>query len=155
MPKITFLVGPPCSGKSTWIKNNNTTSVVVSTDDLISWYANKVGKTYDQVFASGLFNSFDKIFTQMIKDYSSEGKDIIVDRTNLTTKGREKLLSLVPENYEKHAVVFNTPLKVLLERNKLRSQETGKTIPEFVIKNMCNGRQEPTTEEFDVIKDAE
>lgn len=155
MPKITFLIGPPCSGKSTWIKNNDTTSVVVSTDDLISWYASKVGKTYDHVFASGLFNSFNKIFIQMIKDYSSENKDIIVDRTNLTTKGRAKILSLVPENYEKHAVVFNTPLKVLLERNKIRAQETGKTIPEFVIKNMSNSRQDPTTEEFDVIKDAE
>jgi predicted kinase len=76
---------------------------------------------------------------------------VVIDRTNMTAKGRKKYLDMVPKNYKKIAVVFNIPDDELQRRLKTRADETGKTIPSFVLENMLKSYQEPTLEEFDKI----
>lgn len=149
--EVKILIGPPCSGKSTWIANNNPNNefIVCSTDNLLSWYGAQVSKTYNEVFNTGLFSSFEKIFFQMIKDLVDNNQKIIIDRTNMTIKSRSKILDLIPSHYQKTAVIFDTELDLILSRNKERSK-TGKTIPEFVIKNFIKSYEEPRNE-FDKI----
>ena len=151
MAEVIFLIGPPCSGKSTWIKNEaDGEFTICSTDDLISWYGEKYNRSYNDVFNSGITRAFESIFKQSIKDLTADNKNIIIDRTNTTVSTREKILSLIPENYKKTAVYFDVGIDTLLERNKVRS-ETGKHIPAFVIKNFKNKMEIPTLEEFDEI----
>ena len=51
-PVAYILIGLPGSGKSTWIRNNQTKDdfVVISSDDEIEKYAKSQSKTYSEVF---------------------------------------------------------------------------------------------------------
>ena len=52
MPKVYMLIGVPGSGKSTWIKNQDWAKgmPVISSDRFIDEHAERVGKTYNEVF---------------------------------------------------------------------------------------------------------
>lgn len=153
MPKFIMLIGSPCSGKSTWVKNNIREEVVIlSTDNLIEREAEKIGMTYSEAFDVVDFKALEREMFDTMDDAMKNGHDIVLDRTNMSDKQRAKILKKVDESYDKVAVVFQTPLEIVLERNVKRAEETGKNIPVFVIKSMFNNFVEPTVEEgFDHI----
>lgn len=154
-PKIYVLVGLPGSGKSTWIKNNRKNigenAAIVSSDDYIDMKAAEEGKTYSQAYSDhigGATMHAKKTFSEAVK----EGRNIVVDQTNMGTKRRKTWLSQVGNKYEKIAVVFDVPERELFERLNDRAQKTGKIIPMKVIDEMASRYNPPSKEEgFDKI----
>jgi tRNA uridine 5-carbamoylmethylation protein Kti12 len=152
--ELIMLAGIPTSGKSSYTKTLLSqpyweNAVVLSTDDYIQRVAEKRGKTYDEVFKATIGEATDFMWEQL-KFAIHEGRDIIVDRTNLTKKTRKQFLSKVPNHCKKSAVYFEISLKEALERNKHRE---GKMIPEKVLKSMYHSFEIPNnTENFDAIE---
>lgn len=149
-PKVILVCGPPCSGKSTWIKNNNVENLqVLSTDIWIEENAKSIQKTYTEVFDHFIQPAVCDLEARL-KLFSNSRDSFIVDQTNLNKWSRKNKL-IYCEDYYKVAVYFEVSLEVLLERNK---QREGKIVPEEVIRTMYNRYKRPTEEEeFDEIID--
>lgn len=157
MSKIFILIGLPGSGKSTWINNNLDiigNAVICSTDNMIDeWAANHPNGplTYSEAFDICPRNDFEKQFNEDIAWAAKNNLPIVIDRTNLTAKGRRRILSMVPDEYEKIGVVFNVDKNVLNTRLENRAKATGKNIPESVINHMSSYYEPPHNKEFDQI----
>lgn len=146
-PHIIMLIGPPASGKSTWIQNNKQDHVIISTDDIIEMWGSELGLTYSEVWKT-MFKDAER---KMKEDYHQalmDNRNIIIDRTNMSKKIRSKLLFSVPENYWKYGIIFSASREEL-DRRLL--QRPGKHIPAFVMDDMLERYEEPTLEEFDAI----
>lgn len=111
MPKLYMLIGVPGSGKSTWIKNQTWSdkTVVASSDRFIDDYAEKEGKTYNDVFKDYAPIAM-RLMENQVLVAQANGCDIVWDQTNMSAKSRAKKLAML-EGYEKVAVVFATPEK--------------------------------------------
>lgn len=149
MAKVILLVGPPASGKSTWrekfLKTQEDEFVIISSDDLVDAWAAERDMTYNE--AIKVAPSFDKTVKYAFKDAVTAGKNIIVDRTNMSAKTRRTWTSNLPEGYETHAVVFVIDDVERKRRMEERFQAIGKSVPEFVVKGMMNRYQSPSDEE--------
>lgn len=102
MPKLTLLVGPPGSGKSTMAKNR-----VMDDPNLVYVNQDSQGADHMDVF-------FDAVI---------HGKDILVDRMNFNKQQRAKYLDYAKFknlDYETEIVVFHQPYAVCLERVRAR-----------------------------------
>lgn len=145
MPKCTILVGVPGSGKSTWIKEHMPLANVMSTDTIIENVAHSYGMTYDEGFKE-LISFAEKVMWRRMTWSIAEQVDFVIDRTNMTAKGRKKFIDYIkPFGYEFEAVVFTTPDQDEWER-RLNSRP-GKTIPKHVLDSMVNSFQMPTEDE--------
>jgi len=165
MNLFIMLIGLPGSGKSTYIKNSISLEYpdkeffIASTDNKIEEWALKNNMNYTQAWQSISeskdenlsMKTFEKKMFEEMKNAILENKDIIVDRTNMSSKVRKKFLELIPKSYSKIAVVFKISSEELNNRLKKREQETGKHIPDFVMSSMSKSYEEPTKEEFDKI----
>ena len=156
-PEFIMMVGVPGSGKSTYIKNLKATNpekdyVVLSTDDIISAWGAERGLNYTQAFQKFEFKNAQSIFNANFRKAIKERRNIIVDRTNLTKKGRAKLLSNLPADYKTKAVVFEIDPEELQRRLTTRAKETGKFIPDKVMSDMIASYVPPSKEEFDAIQ---
>ena len=167
--KKTFVmpVGLPGSGKSTWIRDfigktrDVENWVVVGTDTIITEWAIRDGLVLengnaDYQLAFKTFNSKDieRELKIRIVQAVTEGKSIIFDQTNMAPKARGRRLRLISDDYQKEAVVFVIPDKILQERlnNRDRLVDNKKIIPDFVIKSMANSYVSPSkTEGFSKI----
>lgn len=144
--RAVLLVGLPAAGKSTYrerLVSELDNPVVVSTDDLIESYAQSVGKTYNEVFHS-YAKTAEKTFFNSFDSAVKEGRDIIVDRTNLSVKSRKRFLDKLRE-YEVDAFVIQIPNSD--EWNRRLNSRPGKNIPQNVIETMMSSFQMPTLEE--------
>ena len=149
MPTLYMLVGVPGSGKTTWTKTNRGNALVASSDDFIEKQAEKMGATY-----SGVFDDYIKAANthaiQTARKAFSDKLDLIWDQTNLTKNGRRNKLKMVPNDYKKVAVYFNTPHQDILK--KRLSNRPGKNIPDYVLNTMIKTIEKPSKDEgFDEI----
>lgn len=151
MPEVILMVGLPGSGKSTYInKYFKTDYVIISSDDLIQEKADELGKTYDDVF-SDYIGDASKYANILLDKAIKDRKNIIIDKTNMSKKARNRVLSRIPTDYTKTAIVFNVDTEVLLNRITTRNK-TGKTISMNVLFDMQRNYDEPTISEgFDKI----
>lgn len=154
-PTAYIMVGPPASGKSTWIRElvkNGGDYVVISSDDEVEAYAKSKGLTYSDVFDEYIKTATSKMkakFAAAVKDATS---NIIWDQTNLTVKKRKSILQQLPRNYRKIAVVFSVDDEELQMRLEERAREEGKFIPQHVVNSMKMSFEMPTKNEgFDEI----
>ena len=153
---IYILVGPPASGKTTWIQKAFQGEVfTVSTDDIIQEIADDDDLTYDEAFTKYI-KAAERIMWEDFDHFvAGEYEPIVVDRTNMSVKSRRKFFERLRNfhkghGYKIHAVVFPKPEGEEYER-RLNSRP-GKTIPEAVINGMLAAFQMPTTEEgFDTV----
>jgi predicted kinase len=140
-----MLIGVPCSGKSTWIKNQDWMLglTIVNTDVFVEDYARAQGKTYSEVFAEYMPTAIDLMIEQVV--FAREhGHTVIWDQTSTTVASRAKKFRMLPEYYA-IAVVFRTPSRDELDVRL--SGRPGKHIPKKVIDNMIQNWEEPTLEE--------
>lgn len=150
MSTVYVLVGVPGSGKSTWIRNQDWALglTVVSTDAFVEQEAQRLGKTYNDVFADYMPTAV-KLMADQVVAARTAGHDIIWDQTSTTVASRKKKFNMLP-NYHAVAVVFATPEPAELER-RLASRP-GKNIPWAVMQGMISGFKAPTEAEgFDEI----
>lgn len=145
MPKCYVLVGPPGSGKSTWVKNQRLVNdyVYASTDMHVEAYAKAQGKTYSEVFKEYIAEAM-ACMHQDIYNAKSASSDIIWDQTNTTVASRAKKFQMLP-GYEMIAVV--APVVPIPELFRRVNSRPGKEIPKSVMRSMIKGYQEPTLEE--------
>jgi len=144
-PTLRILVGPPRSGKSTFVKENAFENVI-SRDIFVE--ERGTGKNYSEKWnsltdedQSNIDKDLQKKFQSLIKNK----KDIVIDMTNMSTKSRRKWIHSC-KDYYKIANVFIESLETLKSRN---SEE--KTIDEKILKNMIIRFVYPMTDEFDEI----
>lgn len=155
-PRIIFLVGVPGSGKSKWrakylSENTDRKTAIVSTDDLIEVYAAEHGQTYSQAHRELDLNVLDKQCGAAVRVAVAKGEDIIIDRTNMRYKPRNRFLSQVSKRYTRVAVLFCVDCDTVRSRLASRRQATGKHVPFSVAQEMFSTYQAPTTDEFDLI----
>jgi len=154
-PKIFVLVGLPGSGKSTWtakfLAKSEEPYSVISSDDVIEEFAKKEGKTYTEVFKDYIGQA-TMIVKERFRNAVKNKDNIIWDQTNMNVKKRKSILQQLPPEYVKTAVIFSVGENELYRRLNARAELTGKTIPDFVIKDMTRNYQAPTKQEgFDNI----
>jgi predicted kinase len=143
--KCYQLIGVPCAGKSTWIKNQDWAKdiPVVSTDNFVEAYAKEQGKTYNEVFKDYMPIAVRLMANQALV-CQANGLDVIWDQTSTTVNSRRKKFNTLPD-YEHIAVVFKTPDADDLAR-RLASRP-GKNIPDQVMRSMIDGFEMPTEDE--------
>jgi predicted kinase len=145
MPKCYQLIGVPCAGKSTWVKNQTWMLglTVVSTDEFVDDYARSVDKTYSEVFKDYMPTAVDLMAADVVEARTAK-RDIIWDQTSTTVKSRARKFAMLPD-YWHIAVVFPTPaIAVLKERLAGRP---GKDIPWDVVQGMIDNFEMPTEAE--------
>lgn len=148
MSEIILLVGLPGTGKTTFISqlNSNGNYIVVSSDAVLERIALEKGTTYDDVWKTHVKYAENEFWSSLEACYR-EGKNAIVDRTNLSLKPRRRILEMF-KGYKKIAFFFDIP-KDHSERLKNRP---GKTIPDNVMNMMKNSYVQPSYDEgFDNI----
>lgn len=140
MPDLILLIGPPCSGKSTWAKEylkKNPNTLRFNRDDMRFMLGNKP-----------MLDSVDEYtVTQMIDlgiDLSLEsGRNVIVDQTNCKLKYINRFIIRYEDNKSINIrfKVLQENIELLKMRNIERSQETGiPRIPEEIIDMMFNNQ---------------
>lgn len=149
--ELIMLVGVPGSGKSTWRNKHynraNDRTAIFSTDDIIEDIARQFGFTYSEVFKDAITLA-DKAAFKRLKKWVDCCDRIVIDRTNLTKKGRAKILNLIPDEFEKTAIVFPYPDDI---EERLNSR-VGKVIPLKLVQDMYSKYEAPSLDEgFDFI----
>lgn len=140
-----MLIGIPGVGKSTWIKSQDWTKdmPVISSDRFIDEHAERVGKTYNEVF-----DEYAPIAIRLMENQArvchANQVDCIWDQTNTGAKGRKSKLAMLP-GYTAIAVVFKTPEAD--EHTRRLASRPGKSIPDNVIKRMIEHMVMPTEDE--------
>ena len=151
--KVILLVGPPLSGKDTYLNSNDFSNfTIISRDDiLMSLHTNS---SYSDAFDKVDQKLVDKLLNQKIQDSINNKENVIINMTNLSPKSRNKHLCKFPNtDYYKIAVVFpKLDLSDYINRNEGRLLNENKFIPLPVIKNMIDNWIEISDNEgFDTI----
>lgn len=148
MPLAIFLVGVPGSGKTTFRNECLQGYSVVSLDDFIEHKAKEEGCDYNHAF-SDYSSDAHHHSERMLRFFAQEGKDIVIDMTNLTKKSRLRKANLITASsavrkdleYNFLIIYFPTPHPIELEA-RLNSRP-GKTIPKSVMNGMMESLEIP------------
>lgn len=145
--RVVFMVGPPASGKSHAAKSVESLGYkLLGIDVNLERVAQEKGLTYSDVWRDNV-GECEKQFNQDLDEAIRNNLNIVIDKTNMSKKNRNKLLNRL-RGYVKVAIVMATPLEVILERNKNR---VGKSVPESVIKQMILNFTLPNRHDFDSV----
>lgn len=154
-PTAIFLIGPPGSGKTTWrndyLRRTSCSTFVVSSDDRIEAKMAYSGHDYAQSFRTTDHEALLEMLKDEMRAAVTEGRDIIIDRTNMRRASRKVWRDLLPPGYRRVAVVFSVRPPDLGERLRLREAANGKAIPAHVVAEMVANYQQPTPREFEAV----
>lgn len=152
MTLMYFMIGLPCVGKSTWIKENAPNFFVVSSDRWIEFAAAERNITYTEAFKDNDLVQKAMVAMQESLQYVTDTNlSFVWDQTNLSKKTRKQKIRKVPASYRKIAVEF--PL-VNPERlfNFMQSARPAKVVPLHVLETMHKSYGRVTADEgFDEI----
>ena len=123
---VVLAIGLPGSGKSSWFKRHN---VVPLSSDMVR--ALLFDDVREQRFQDLVFSNL----RSMLKARLIAKRPMnYVDATNLTPQERQHWIKLAKDyNYEVHAVFFDVPLDVCIERHSRRDR----VVPEDVMRRMA------------------
>jgi len=159
--KFYVLVGPQGVGKTYWVESNLIDPYVVSYDNAVRAVAAANDVKYSDI-AAGKSPQFrrdiEQAERQQVTNAVASGKDVVVDKTNMSAKSRRNAFRVIRGNeadFEKIAVVFDFRG---LEQDVLRSvemraaTERDKYIPSDDVINTMSRFEMPTYDEgFDDI----
>ena len=116
IPSFTILVGISGSGKSTWIKSNNTPNTTVISFDEIRQEIN--GNINDHTNnLKIIYIGLDRIVNEL-----NAGKNVILDATNVESRNRKNQLNYIKERvkrpFKAYAKIFYADPKITKERIK-------------------------------------
>ncbi len=130
---VVLAIGLPGSGKSSWFKRHNV--VPLSSDMVRSLLFDDVREQrfQDLVFSNLRSMLKARLIAKRPMNY--------VDATNLTPQERQHWIKLAKDyNYEVHAVFFDVPLDVCIERHQRRDR----VVPEDVMRRMAAKLKPPS-----------
>jgi predicted kinase len=133
---VVLAIGLPGSGKSSWFKRHNL--VPLSSDMVRSLLFDDVREQrfQDLVFSNLRSMLKARLIAKRPMNY--------VDATNLTPQERQHWIKLAKDyQYEVHAVFFDVPLEVCVERHQRRDR----VVPEDVMRRMAAKLKPPAFEE--------
>ncbi len=133
---VVLAIGLPGSGKSSWFKRHSLTPL--SSDMVRSLLFDDVREQrfQDLVFSNLRSMLKARLIAKRPMNY--------VDATNLTPQERQHWIKLAKDyNYEVHAVFFDVPLDVCIERHQRRDR----VVPEDVMRRMAAKLKPPSFEE--------
>jgi predicted kinase len=133
---VVLAIGLPGSGKSTWFKRHNVTPL--SSDMVRSLLFDDIREQrfQDLVFSNLRSMLKARLIARRPMNY--------VDATNLTPHERQNWIKLAKDyNYEVHAVFFDVPLEVCIERHQRRDR----VVPEDLMRRMAAKLKPPTFDE--------
>ncbi len=145
-PFVIILIGPPLSGKTTWIRENFPTTEVISRDEIVMEVYGS--KNYTEAFKSVDQKEVDKVLAQRFLDANKEKKNVIVDMTHMASKRRKQNLNYFTDDYYKLGVIFPILTDEEYEkRNQKRIEEENKDLPMGIVKSMISSYQPITSDE--------
>ena len=133
---VVLAIGLPGSGKTSWFKRHNV--VPLSSDMVRSLLFDDVREQrfQDLVFSNLRSMLKARLIAKRPMNY--------VDATNLTPQERQNWIKLAKDyQYEVHAVFFDVPLEVCIERHQRRDR----VVPEDVMRRMAAKLTPPAFEE--------
>jgi predicted kinase len=133
---VVLAIGLPGSGKSSWFKRHNLTPL--SSDMVRSLLFDDVREQrfQDLVFSNLRSMLKARLIAKRPMNY--------VDATNLTPQERQHWIKLAKDyGYEVHAVFFDVPLEVCIDRHQRRDR----VVPEDVMRRMAAKLKPPSFEE--------
>jgi predicted kinase len=133
---VVLAVGLPGSGKSSWFKRHNISPL--SSDWLRSvLFDDPAEQRFQDLVFSNLRSMLKaRLIARRPTNY--------VDATNLTPQERQHWVKLAKDfGYEVHAVFFDVPLEVCIERHQRRDR----VVPEEVMRKMAAKLKPPTFDE--------
>ncbi|MGA8429645.1 MAG: AAA family ATPase, partial [Candidatus Sulfotelmatobacter sp.] len=133
---VVLAIGLPGSGKSSWFKRHSV--IPLSSDMVRSLLFDDVREQrfQDLVFSNLRSMLKARLIAKRPMNY--------VDATNLTPQERQHWIKLAKDyGYEVHAVFFDVPLDVCLERHQRRDR----VVPEDVMRRMASKLKPPAFEE--------
>jgi predicted kinase len=145
-PFVIILIGPPLSGKTTWIRENFPTTEVISRDEIVMEVYGS--RNYTEAFKSVDQKEVDKVLGQRFLDANKEKKNVIVDMTHMASKRRKQNLNYFTNDYYKLGVIF--PILTddeYVKRNQKRIEEENKDLPMGIVKSMISSYQPITSDE--------
>jgi predicted kinase len=133
---VILAIGLPGSGKSSWFKRHNITPL---SSDLLR--ALLFDDATEQRFQDLVFSNLRSMLKARL---IARRPTNYVDATNLTPHERHSWIKLAKDyGYEVHAVFFDVPVEVCLERNQRRER----VVAEDVMRRMATKLRPPTFEE--------
>jgi len=133
---VVLAIGLPGSGKSSWFKRHNV--VPLSSDMVRSLLFDDVR---EQRFQDLVFSNLRSMLKARL---IAKRPTNYVDATNLTPQERHHWIKLAKDyNYEVHAVFFDVPLDVCIERHQRRDR----VVPEDVMRRMAAKLKAPAFDE--------
>jgi predicted kinase len=145
-PFVIILIGPPLSGKSTWIRENFPTTEVISRDETVMEVYGS--RNYTEAFNNVDQKEVDRVLTQKFLDANVAKKNVIVDMTHMASKRRKQNLNYFSNDYYKLGVIF--PIlsdDEYVRRNQKRIEEENKDLPMRIVKSMISSYQPITSDE--------
>ena len=145
-PFVIILIGPPLSGKSTWIRENYPTTEVISRDETVMEVYGS--RNYTEAFNNVDQKEVDRVLTQKFLDANVAKKNVIVDMTHMASKRRKQNLNYFSNDYYKLGVIF--PIlsdDEYVRRNQKRIEEENKDLPMRIVKSMISSYQPITSDE--------
>jgi predicted kinase len=133
---VVLAIGLPGSGKSSWFKRHN---IIPLSSDLIR------GLLFDDPTEQRYQDLVFSTLRAMLRARMIAGRPWnYIDATNLSPKERHSWIKMARDfGYEAHAVFFDVPTEVCMERNRMRSRN----VPDEIMQRMGQKLRPPKFEE--------